>query len=289
MRAHAARPRDTPEVTPRAVEEWARRIVSVELGVDVEHHDDGSEPSMYDLRVGRVDSPHRAIEVVGAVDELWTKTWNTGPARLSLDLDLAGDWMVSVESGANFKRIQKDLPAILRDLEVSGTNALSADAMLRFRDRPLFERLRILGVDYMSSYEMNGTGKVTFHMMGSGGAIDSTGGAIPQWVGDFLSDPARADVLQKLSKVDAAHREAFIPVTLEGAPWSVVSYLTGMSSRALSLPPAPPVLPHPVSDVWVVSTLSFKDGLGVRWDGRIWSAFRSRGERIDDDKTPFQD
>ncbi len=275
--------RDTRDMAPRTLEEWARRIISLELGVEVLHHDHGTEPSMYDLRVGAVAAPQRAIEVVGAVDQVWTQTWNTGPARLVLDLDLAGDWMISVKPGANFKRIQKELPGVLSDLEGRGIQALSVNSSLRVRDSALDEQLNTLGIDYLSSYRLNGNGKVTFHMIGPGGAVDSEGREVPKWVGDFLSDPARADVLRKLAAVEAPHREAFIAVTLEGAPWSVTSYLTGISAQELLLPPEPPVLPGPVTDVWLVATLSFKDSLGVRWDGRAWSPFRSRGHAIDEE------
>lgn len=45
-----------------AAEEWARRIIEQELHYIVTLHDDGSQPSMYDLRVGTVDAPNMAIE-----------------------------------------------------------------------------------------------------------------------------------------------------------------------------------------------------------------------------------
>jgi hypothetical protein len=35
-------------------------------------------------------------------------------------------------------------------------------------------------------------------MPGIGGAVDEHGGAVPEWVGEFLRDAARQDVLSKL-------------------------------------------------------------------------------------------
>lgn len=271
-------------MTYGAAEEWARRIIEIESGRNVTHHDDGSQPSMYDLRIGDVDAPELAVEVVGAVDELWTQTWNTGPARQSLELDLSGNWMVSVIPGANFKMLRKALPQLLAELERRAVTSLPVNARLRVRDHQLFDRLESLGVDYVAQYQTDGSGKVTFHMMGPGGAIDSEGLAVPDWITSFVRDPARADVLMKLRTAPARRREIFVAVTLEGAPWGVTSYLTGISSSSPTLPPAPPSLPEPVDGVWIAATLSFGDPVGVRWDGETWRAFRTRGVGIDDDE-----
>ena len=66
-----------------SVEEWAARLVSKELGVDAEVHDDNSSPQMYDVRVGHAESPQIAIECVGAVDPVRTETWNVGGPMVS--------------------------------------------------------------------------------------------------------------------------------------------------------------------------------------------------------------
>jgi len=42
----------TAKAKPPGVEEWAAKVVAAELGMPVEVHDDGSQQSMYDLRVG---------------------------------------------------------------------------------------------------------------------------------------------------------------------------------------------------------------------------------------------
>ena len=78
-----------------------------------------------------------------------------------------------------------------------------------------------LGVVYGSCVRMPGTGKVSWTMTGNGGAVDTQGTAVPEWVGQFLRDPDQEDVLGKLQRSDAAERHAFIFVVLGGAPWPV--------------------------------------------------------------------
>ena len=60
----------------------------------VEHHDDNSQPSMYDFRVVLFESPTIAIECVRAVDALATETWKVGPAKSPFEWGhlLKGDW-----------------------------------------------------------------------------------------------------------------------------------------------------------------------------------------------------
>jgi hypothetical protein len=59
----------------RGEEAWARAIISAELGLPVEEHDDGSSPGMYDLRI---DPKGRsgAVEVTACADPEATETWN---------------------------------------------------------------------------------------------------------------------------------------------------------------------------------------------------------------------
>ena len=79
-------------------------------------------------------------------------------------------------------------------------------------------------------------------MTGHGGAVDTHGGAMAKWVGEFLRDPKQEDVLRKLQQSGAPERHAFVLVSLAGAPWSVESYLTGEFEH---LPADAPDLPPP--------------------------------------------
>jgi hypothetical protein len=63
------------------VERWAQQAIEKELNCRAVVHDDGSQPSMYDLRIGAVEAPDVAIECVRAVDPVSAETWNVGPGR----------------------------------------------------------------------------------------------------------------------------------------------------------------------------------------------------------------
>ncbi len=115
-------------------------------------------------------------------------------------------------------------------------------------------------------------------MTGTGGAADSQGTAVPGWVGQFLRDPAREDVLRKLQRSDAAERHAFIFVVLGGAPWPVDDYVN-FTEELDQLPTEAPNLPPPVTGVWIVGQFGQK---GLRWNGSAWRRFEARGEGIED-------
>jgi hypothetical protein len=63
---------DTPPVVRiRRDEEWARRCISAALGgVDVVHHDDGSEPGMHDLEISYVNHPPGAACAISLLHQL---------------------------------------------------------------------------------------------------------------------------------------------------------------------------------------------------------------------------
>lgn len=238
---------------------------------------------MHDLRVGPRSAPAIAIEVTGAIDELSTQTWNTGPGRGSWSIPVPGNWMLTLAPGANIKGLRRTLPLLLEDLRTAGVTTHAEFEMIQWRHPMLYERARAMGVAQADQYEPYGTGMIHFTMAGTGGAVDSDGLALPGWIGEFLCDDRRSDVLLKLAKANAPQREVFVPVTMDGAPWSVVSYLTDISSKMFRVPPSTPDLPPPVTGVWVASTMSFGESLGVRWNGETWEAFKSRGPGIDDD------
>jgi hypothetical protein len=112
----------------------------------------------------------------------------------------------------------------------------------------LYDQFDALGVTYVHRHRQQGTAKVSFTMRGPGGTVDDTGGSVPGWVSDFLADAAQVDVVPKLARSGAARTEVFIAVTLDGAPWSVVSYLTG---EVTVVPTDAPTLRPPVMGVWV--------------------------------------
>lgn len=259
-----------------AGEEWARRIVEKELNRAVVLNDDGSASGMYDLRVGPAAEPEVAIECVGAVDKTYTETWNIGPAKGPLQLSIKGDWIVEIAPTARVKAIRQNIEQLLQELEARGINNVYADYRLEWDAPALFGRFDSLKITHASCYSQQGTGKVHLTMPGTGGAVDEHGSTLPAWVGEFLRDPARRDVLRKLQRSGAAERHAFLIATLTGAPWPVESYLMGNLDH---IPSQTPDLPEPVTGVWIVSGIGRR---GVRWDGDTWKLFEARGKGIED-------
>jgi hypothetical protein len=258
-----------------AGEEWARRIVEKDLKRTVVINDDGSAPGMYDLRVGSADAPEVAIECVGAVDQTYTETWNIGPAKGPLQLSISGDWTVEIAPTARVKTVRQRIEQLLLELEAQGIYNVNVDYELEWHNPALFNSLNSVKITHVSCYCQQGTGRVYLTMPGIGGAVDEHGVAVPQWVGDFLRDSARRDVLSKLQRSGAPDRHAFLIVTFTGVPWEVESYLGGNLKH---LPTQTPDLPEPVTGVWVVSGMGRR---GLRWDGDAWKFFDARGKGIE--------
>ena len=253
------------------VEPWARGLVEEELQLVVELNDDQSRPSMYDLRVGPAEAPVMAIECVGAVDPVRVETWNIGPAKGPLTLELDGDWIVCLLLGkARIKSLDKRLEPILSQCEERGlVSNLRVDWTLKRNQPELFAELTTLGVEWASCYRSPGHGKVYLTVQGIGGCVDTNGSTIAAWIGKFLLAPERADVLSKLARSGAAERHVFVVVDFGGATFPVESYLAGPID---ALPAVAPILPSTITGVWLTSTSS---GIGVRWTGTTWKRFRA--------------
>jgi hypothetical protein len=252
-----------------AGEECARQILERSLSKTVVLNDDGSAPGMYDLRVGPPNAPEIAIECIGAVDPIFTETWNLGPGRGSLHCSIRGDWIVTIKVGARVNVLRRGIESLLQELEARGFDNVHVDYKLQRVDALLFDRLCSLGIADALCYQAQGTGTVHLGMPGIGGAVDDQGTALPEWFGTFLRDPARQDVPAKLSRSGALHRHVFVIASFDGVPWSVASYLAGSLQH---LPRQAPDLPMPVTGVWIVFEGSLK---GVHWDGATWQRFQS--------------
>ena len=100
-----------------AGEEWARRIVEKELRRSVVVNDDGSMPSMYDLRIGPADAPELAVECVRAMDQTRAETSSVSHRKGPLELALRGDWIIVHTPSARIKDVKKRLEPLLQELE----------------------------------------------------------------------------------------------------------------------------------------------------------------------------
>jgi hypothetical protein len=249
--------------------QWAQHIVTRALNRPVELHDTNKLPGMFDLRIGPVDAPDMAIEVVGAVDSVYTETWNHGPARGPLQLDIRGDWMVIITPNTRLRTFRQEIEPLLQQLEARSLYTLRPAHFLSQEEEDLLDDLWTRGIQHAWCYRMEGSGFVHMTLPGSGGVVDEAGAALPMWISEFLRAPQRADVLEKLGRSGAPHREVFIIATLRGTPWPVEGYLTGSLDQ---LPIAVPDLPDPITGVWIVSSFPCS-GRGVRWDDDGWHIF----------------
>jgi len=249
------------------VEEWAQKILCRELGCSVELHDDGSQPGMYDLRVGEIDAPKIAVECVGAVDQTATETWNVGQARGPILINSKTDWLVSIIRGARIKDISHRIGEILQNCEYRNlVDYIPVDWSLKRFDADLFESFSKLGVTSFHGFRPDGQGKVYLSMDGGGGLINSSGDGIAEWVAEFLNSEDRRDVRQKLSKSNAAEKHVFVPIVPGGAPWEVESYFLSSMCGKLSVPE----LPNPVDSIWLIS-----NGKGLVWRHNGWNVFHA--------------
>ena len=255
-------------------EEWARCIVAKEMKRVVVRHDDNSKPSMYDLRVGPVDAPEIAIECIGAVDPVFTATWNVGPANGPLKVAIRGDWVISIASTANIKLIKQRIETLLSKLESLNINKINSAIASDYELEYLFEDFKSIGIYDVDRYDEQGTGNVHWSGVPISGGVDINGFSIPVWVNDFLTDPTRKDVLEKLLFSNAIKRHVFIIVSFAGAPWPVTSYLTRILDQ---LPNADPDLPSPITGVWLAPTYNKK---GIYWDEGKWRLFDTEGNAI---------
>jgi hypothetical protein len=252
----------------RPYEEWARRVMQQELGVEIRQYDDGSQPSMYDLDVLRVGVT-AAAEIAAAVDSTATETWNVlNSAGRWIEPAIAGGWGVLIRPEAH--GLRRSLPPFLHALETAGIRELRGRAQGSTFEA-MAERMGIVrATQSATTYPGSIYPTLRLPQEQIAGYGDPDGDALPQWLHDFLWHEERKDVREKLSRSGAEERHAFIVVSpLSGAPFEIVNLLL------LDDAPSPtirPDLPHEITDAWVVST--WDSGVGFRWtsDG-AWLSF----------------
>jgi hypothetical protein len=261
----------------RPEEDWARQLIASAFGVPVVQHDDGSEAGMHDLDVLHADGSVGAVEVTSAADGDSMALW-----RLMNDRDerwivtgLAGGWMVSLVPEARGRRVWKELPDLLLELEAQGLKELPGrPGGGAHPDSHLATVAHALGVAraHQSGTDFPGSIYITLHRRTelTGGFVADTSDALVGWLGEFLALPAQGDVRAKLGRSTAPDRHAFVIVPgFATAPFSVTDPL--MRDDA-PLPTIDPRLPPEITDVWAAST--WRGGAGFRWSTSTgWARF----------------
>ena len=251
--------------------------IAATLGLKVEQHDDGRQPAMHDLNIMTADGSPAAVEVTAAADpdsiQLW-KLVNGRDERWTVP-DLQGGWMLHLEPTARAKRLLKELPAFLGELEGQGITEIPSQRRRQEVPESIEGRARALGIvsGNQSGTDFPGSIYLTIERSPerTGGAVDSTGSAVPGWVRDFLLDPHQSDVLGKLARSGASERHAFILVPgFSSAPFGVVDML--WRDKDDVVPTTSPELPDQVTHVWLMAFWTI--GSGLRWSpDRGWERF----------------
>jgi hypothetical protein len=262
-------------------ERLAVRCIAAELGVEVDVHDDGSEPSMHDLNILYPDRPPGAVEVTAAADpdSIALGTFVYDGERWIVP-NIAGGWMASLQPTAKWKAVQAQLPVLLQTME--GQSVTRADPEVWWRPGPYDDALRALGILHLMQSGTDFPGSV-YLMIDPGsertaGMVPTDGRPLLEWLAEWFARPDKIDNLKKLEASGADERHLFLIVpSFAEAPFAVTDLL---SRDGAPLPDSAPALPTEITHVWVVSTWSSGDGM--RWaPGAGWSRFVKSSGRAD--------
>jgi hypothetical protein len=262
----------------RPEEEWARQMVQAALGVPVVHHDDGSEPGMFDLLVHLSENRRAAVEVTAAADPDCTALWKlmNGDDDRWVEDDLQGGWMVGLIPKARAKRVRAELPDLLRLLERENVPGLRHPRPHRSEIEALAADLGVATLFQSATTDFPGSIYVTIEedLDHRGGWVDDSPISFVEWVSTFLASAELADVRRKLAASGHAERHAFLLVPgFTTAPFGVANLLMGHGT-----PIEPPSLPDEITHVWLASTWTV--GTGWRWDTESgWQPFDKLQDR----------
>lgn len=242
------------------------------LDVTVQQHDDGSQPRMHDLDILYSDRATGAVEVTAAADATTIEFWNivNGGGRWVVE-DIQGGWNLTVNPAARARRLQRELPDLLRQLEALEVREIRPR---RHPDHPLDILARDLGVRHAAQHGTSFPGSIYITVdlpaERTGGFVGDNGDALALWIGPFLHHRDVQDVRSKLADSGAEERHAFLFFPgFTSAPFSVSDLL--MRDGA-PLPTVPPSLPDEVTHLWAVS--GWATGDGFRWSpDEGWAKF----------------
>jgi hypothetical protein len=245
------------------------------LGVAVTAHDDNSRPGMYDLRIDYPDRDPGAVEVTAAADPAALELWRIiNAGEQWVEDGLVGGWAVGIDRHADARRLRRELPMLLKELEARGWQRLER----RYPPHRLELYARELGVVRVwrsPTTSVPGSIYVTIHLPNeqTGGFISDSTDAVASWIGLFLYDDKRSRVRRKLALSGASERHAFVVVVgFADADFSVTEPLM---REGAPLPSHDPTLPDEITDVWLASTWSA--GVGFRYSTSMgWSTFSKK-------------
>jgi len=259
----------------RPEEGWAQACIQTTLAdCVVEPHDDGTMPGMYDLKIVYPGGPAGAVEVTTAVDDERLELWQEVHKRALIRQQpgLIGGWLVRILHSARARDLDKQLGRLLRELELDGRPGVRG---IKGSTDPLEALAFSLGI--IEAVQSPTDRKGSIYVVPPEASREPVGGYAPLtsdplaiWLGEWTSEPIRADNISKLLNAGIAERHLFIVVrSITTVPFAVTDLLISLGAP---LPTVPPALPAGISDVWVMS--SWDTGDGFRWSSEIgWARF----------------
>ncbi|UFU15988.1 hypothetical protein LQK89_17360 (plasmid) [Curtobacterium sp. C1] len=291
----------------RPLERMARAIVACHLDTLVERSDDGTAPGQPDGLIYLPDGTYAPLEVVSDHDVAYARLSDAFERQgelIAIDPASPG-WYVSLHHGSRLKRIRQRVPEILQELPPAEfvEGVVPADTWAAGPDHvQRLDELAELGVAYLAAYP-DRPGLIGFGTKGWNSWQDPI--TVTAWTSRVLD--READVAEKLQRHGGRERHALIWATL-GSTWAVSNALN-WHKDAPPLPkpigpeideefwdlllgpedqrpqPAPlpdPVLPEPITHLWLASTLSGRGALHWSPDGG-WERTHWRTPQHEDD------
>jgi hypothetical protein len=180
----------------RDEERWAQVCIQHSLpDCTVEPHDDGSRPSMYDLKIVYPDGSIGAVEVTTATDGERTGLWREVRKRdlIRQEPDLMGGWLVRVLRSARARDLDTHLPGLLRELERDGRKAIRG---IKGSTDPFEDLAASLGI--IETVQSPTDRKGSIYVMPPEGSLEQMGGYAPltgdplaEWLGDWTNKRPR--------------------------------------------------------------------------------------------------
>lgn len=233
----------------RGEERWVAACIEAALpGVTAVQHDDGSRPSLYDLDLVRGDVAFAACEVTAAADAESIELWNliNGSDERWIEDDLSGGWLVAVTPRCQAKRLTKELPGLLREIEKHSAGPMYA---------AVAERLVALDVASANRGGTDFPGSIYVTLQRdaqrTGGMVATAGNGLVYWFDDWIREPAQKHNLEKLRAAERSEHHLFVLFPgFTTAPFSASDVLMRPDGP---LPDVAPNLPMGITDVWFMS------------------------------------
>jgi hypothetical protein len=234
-------------------EGMAARVVARLTGERVAVQDDGSEPSMPDIRIDQQGRPPAFVE---AVVDIETRYASMEAAIRKVSVIPADKvWWARLAGRADIRTLKRKLPGILNDLQSApGPGARQQLARLG---------IRVTGPGEPIPGQPGGIRLIPEGVSGFVGPIWES---FLGWINEFLASARTEDVRRKLAATGAAERHAFIGAsfTTPGDAFFALSY-----EGRPGLPNAEPCLPPEITHLWAWSAMASARCLAW-FPGRGW-------------------